>query len=116
MPFNLVNLEKDQERQKSVKKDEKIFGWFSTRLTIVLPLTTTYRTAALKMALCTLLNPRTYSKKLCFSSCASQARKYFSLLSSFFKANCGLLSIEKKYEYDNRVFQNQVLKINKYRN
>ena len=27
----------------------------------MLPLTTTYRTAALKMVLCTLLNPRTYS-------------------------------------------------------
>ena len=64
-------------------KKESLFGWFSTNLTIALPLTTTYRTAALKMVLCTLLNPRTYSKKLCFSSCASQARKYFSLLRLF---------------------------------
>ena len=60
------------------------------------------------------------SKKLAslsFASIVAQARREnISDCFIFFKANFGLFSIVKKYEYDNRVFQNHVLKIRNYRN
>ena len=54
--------------------------------------------------------------QLCFNSCTSRGAKIFQTALSFFQDNFGLFSIVKKYEYDNRVFQNHVLKIRNYRN